>query len=282
MPGVLPADAVGLVRIGALSGNMSGALREAANVARRRSEHTGMRFQGTLFYLCVVLFVLGFFATFLTIWIIPKFKVIFAGFNSKLPPLTEAIISICDSAGGYWYLMVLFPLVLVGAWVAMAISLEAMGWGPAWSRPREWTSDFWPRFRAPHVLRCLSVVVEAGRPLAEALNSMTARHPDLGLRSRISPIATAVDRGDDCWLALRNARMLRAGEAALLEAARRAGNLAWALREMAGGIERRAEYRYQLFMEFVHPALIVLVGSVIGTFCVGMFLPLITLVKELS
>src|SRR5262249_9175411 len=105
MPGVLPAGAVGLVRIGALSGNLSGALREAASVARRRSEHTGMRLQGTLLYLCVVLVVLGIIAAFIAIWIIPKFKVIFESFNSKLPPLTEAVIGICDSAGAYWYLI---------------------------------------------------------------------------------------------------------------------------------------------------------------------------------
>ncbi len=282
MPGVLPVDAVGLVRIGAQSGNMSGALREAAGVARRRSEHTGMRFQGTFFYLCMLLFLLGFFATFIMIWIIPKFKAIFDGFDSKLPPLTEAVITICDYGAAFWYLFILLPLILLGAWLAMAVSLEAMGWGPAWTHPRQWTADLWPRFRTPHVLRCLSVAVDAGRPLADVLTSMVERHPDMGLRSRLSPIADAVAAGEDCWHVLRKARMLRAGEAALLEAARRAGNLAWALREMAGGIERRAEYRYQLVMEFVHPAMILVVGGIIGTFCVSIFLPLITLVSNLS
>lgn len=282
IPGILPADAVGLVRIGARSGNMSGALREAAALARRRSEHAGMQFQGTFFYLCVLFFVLVLIGSFIMIWIVPKFKAIFDGFDVKLPPLTEAVISVCDFAGAFWFLIILFPVFILGAWLAMAASLEAMGWGPAWSRPMEFTTDLWPRFKTPNILRCLSVVIDAGRPLAEALSSMAAWHPDQSLRFRVAPVTAAVTAGDDCWLSLRNARLLRAGEATLLEAAQRTGNLAWALRGMADGIERRAEYRYQLVIEFLHPALIVVVGTIIGSFCVGIFLPLITLVKGLA
>src|SRR6185295_12269745 len=94
IPGVLPADAVGLVRIGAQAGNVSGALREAARLARRRSEHSGMRFQGMLFYLCVLFCVLGFVGTFFMIWIVPKYRAIFNGFDTKLPPLTQAVIDV--------------------------------------------------------------------------------------------------------------------------------------------------------------------------------------------
>lgn len=282
MPGLLPDDAVGLVRIGAQAGNMSGALREAANLARRRSEDTGMRFQGTLLYLCLLFCVLGFIGTFLMIWIIPKFKAIFEGFDTKLPPLTEAVIRVSDLAGNYWFLIFLFPLVILGTWLTMSVILEGLGWGPAWSRPLQLTSDVWPRFKTPHILRCLSIAVDGGRPLADTLASMVARHPDKRLRLRVKPLADAVASGDDCWLSLRNASLLRPGEATLLAAAQHAGNLAWALRGMADGIERRAEYRYQLFMEFVQPALMLAVGSVIGIFCVSIFLPLISLVKQLS
>jgi type II secretory pathway component PulF len=51
---------------------------------------------------------------------------------------------------------------------------------------------------------------------------------------------------------------------------------------MADSIERRAEYRYQLAVEFLHPALILTTGGLIGLFCVGMFVPLTELVNRLS
>jgi type IV pilus assembly protein PilC len=282
MPGVLPGDTVALIRIGAESGNISGALREAATLARRRSENTGMRFQGTLLYLLLVFLVLGAICSFIMIWIIPKFKAIFAGFEVKLPAITEKIIEVSDISSKYWYLMVLFPLVLLGMWLFMAIVLDVLGWGPAWSRPLSLTYDWWPRFKTPHVLRCLGVAVEGGKPLSTALNSLVARHPDRLLRLHVKVIAAVVAGGENCWQALRTARMLRPGEATLLEAAQRVGNLPWALRGMADSIERRAEYRYQLAVEFLHPALILATGTLVGLFCIGMFMPLIELVNKLS
>jgi type II secretory pathway component PulF len=126
------------------------------------------------------------------------------------------------------------------------------------------------------------VAVDAGRPLAEALTTIATRHPDKDLRVRVNALAAAVARGDDCWSALRAARMLRRGEVALLEAAQRVGNLVWALRGMADGIERKSEYRFQFFMEFLHPVLIIAVGSIVGTFCAAIFLPMITLLSQLS
>ncbi len=280
--GVLPADTVALIRVGARTGNLTGALREAAALARRRSEHTEMRLQGTLLYLCLLFMVLGSISSFIMIWIIPKFKAIFEGFDTKLPALTETIIFAADLSAKYWYLMVVFPLLLLGMWLAMSISLEALGWGPAWDPPLAWTYDLWPRLKTPPVLRCLSIAVDAGRPLAEAMTTVATRHPDRRLRPRLRDLAAALVRGDDCWSSLSAARMLRPGEAALLEAAQRAGNLAWALRGMADGIERRTEYRYLLFMEFLQPALLVAVGTLIGTFCLGIFLPLTELLNKLS
>ena len=113
VPGVLPADMVALVRVGARTGNLTGALGEAAILARRRSENTGMRFPGIFLYLCLLFVVLGSISSFIMIWIIPKFKSIFEGFDTKLPALTEMIISASDMGARYWYLMVAFPVLIL-------------------------------------------------------------------------------------------------------------------------------------------------------------------------
>ena len=280
LPGVLPRDTVAMIRVGATTGNLSGALREGARLARLRSERTGMRFQGTLLYLCLLFSVLGLIGSFILIWIIPKFKSIFAGFDVKLPNLTQVLIGAGDS--GLGIVVCLFPLVMTLLWMALSYSLEVIGWAPAWSKPMQFTTRLLPRFKSPHVLRCLSIAVDGGRPLSDALKALAGMHPDILFRLQMTVVAEVVASGDDCWHALAGARMLNSGEAAMLDAARRVGNLAWALRGMADRIERRFEYRCQLMMEFVHPAMVVATGAVIGLFCVAIFLPLIELLNKLS
>src|SRR5262245_43638960 len=93
MPGILPNDSVALVRVGARTGKLTGAFREAAQEARRRSENRGMRIQGTLLYMSLLFVVLGSITTFSMIWIIPKFKAIFEGFDTNLPAITVAVIN---------------------------------------------------------------------------------------------------------------------------------------------------------------------------------------------
>ncbi len=283
MPAVLPSDTVAMIRVGAQTGNLSGALREAAGLARRRGEEPAVHFHGTLMYFATVMLALSLVGTFIMIWIIPKYKAIFAGFDVKLPALTETVIGFCDDFSRYWYLgFPLFVLAVVGLWSFMSVGLELMGLGPIWGRPRWLSSHLWPRLKSPHLLRCLSVAIEGGRPLPEALQLLADRHPDIAFRRRLADISNEVARGDDCWLVLRAARMLRRGEPAMLEAAQRAGNLTWALRGMADGIERRAEYRYQIILEFIDPALVLCTGAIVGAFCLSLFLPLVELLNKLS
>jgi type IV pilus assembly protein PilC len=282
LPGILPTDTVAMIRVGAQTGNIVGALREAARLARRRGEEPDVHIQGTLLYLATVVLALCTVGTYVMIWIIPKYRAIFAGFDLRLPALTEAVIHFCDNFAEFWFIG--FPLVLLAFlcfWTFVSLGLELMGLGPVWGQP-EWLSHFWPRLKSPHVLRCLSVAVEGGRPLPEALQLVAERYADSGFRRRLAEISSEVARGDDCWLVLRAAQMLRRGEPAMLEAAQRVGNLVWALRGMADSIERRSEYRYQIIVEFIDPALVLCIGTVVATFCLSLFLPLIEMLNRLS
>lgn len=278
-PGILPIDFIAMIRTGAMTGNMSGALREAAGLARRHSERTTVQFQGTLFYLCILFLVLTLVCTFVMVFIIPKFKAIFEGFEVKLPVLTEIVIHVSDAAASIWFL---FPLAILAIWLSLGVALEFLGRGPWWKTSLRLPSRLWPRFDTPHVLRTLSVAIDGGQPLSDALRVMAERHPDPVLRRRSAQIAAAVEAGDDCWHSLWVAGMLRPGEIAVLGAAQRAGNLAWAMKGIAESIERRAEFRYYVVMQFVQPALLVGMGTVVGMFCVGIFLPLVELLNKLS
>ena len=118
--------------------------------------------------------------------------------------------------------------------------------------------------------------------MPEALELLAERQTDITFRCRLAEISHQIAQGDNCWIALHAAQMLRMGEPALLEAAQRVGNLVWALRGMADSIERRAEYRYQIILEFIDPALVLGLGAVVGGFCISMFLPLLELLHKLS
>ena len=221
VPAILSPDTIAMIRVGAKTGNLSGALREAAMLARRRSESPIVSLPATFFHVSLVMFALLCIGGFIMYYIIPKYKAIFDGFHVKLPALTESMISIGNAGANFWYLVILgTPIALVGLWIGTAFCLDMLGLGPGWGRsPFAMSVRFSPRLKTPPLLRCLAVCIEGGRPLTQALGSLSENHPDVFFRGRLSQIFDDVSRGDECWFVLRACGMLRRGEPALLKRA---------------------------------------------------------------
>lgn len=279
IPGIVPPDVVMSVRVGSESGYLAGALRDAAARLARQSEAASKGLGGTLFYLWTLFGILASIFGFLMVWIVPKFKAIFEGFGVELPPLTMQLIVACDLVASYWYLFVLF--MAIPFWIALMTMAELLfpGAGSGWLffLPARW----FQRRRTPPVLRNLAIAVDAGRLLEDVLRDMANRYPDSRLRFRLAPVAQAVAGGSNCWDVLCDARMIGRRDAALLQSSQRAGNLAWALRGTADDMERRSGYRLAAAVELVEPVLLLAAGAVVGTFVVGMFLPLVQLLTQI-
>ena len=68
----------------------------------------------------------------------------------------------------------------------------------------------------------------------------------------------------------------------MLESAERAGNLAWALDEMADGKTRRSAYRIRTWISLLFPLCILTVGSLVMFVAVALMLPLFKLISALT
>jgi type II secretory pathway component PulF len=145
-----------------------------------------------------------------------------------------------------------------------------------------WLGRYFPRLRAPDMLRCLAVVIQAGRPVSSAIASLVAHHPDSSIRRNLSFVQTDVLAGGDVWVSLADNKLVRRAESAILASAQRAGNLPWALRNTADGIERKIRHRFQVVLEFFRPALMLALGSIVGLIVVALFMPLIKLINDFA
>lgn len=279
IPGLLPPDAVMMVRIAHQTGRLGPTLRELAGQYSRRSEIARTTSGGTLVYIATICMSMLFVGGFIMYWIIPKFKAIFAGFDMELPPMTVLVVNAADIFVNYWYFFFLVGLGL-GAFVLAAV-VEMQGVVSLGSGQRLFLPQLFPRLKAPIILRGLSIAVDAGRPLGDALTVLAETYPDLPLRRRIARIEEEVSLGRDCWDCLRTTGFVRRRETAVLDAATRAGNLGWALRSVAEGIERRIEFRAQMFLEVARPLVLLVMGVFVGTFVVGLFVPVVHIITQL-
>ncbi|HEY2155928.1 MAG TPA: type II secretion system F family protein [Isosphaeraceae bacterium] len=270
-----PAPARLLVRVGHDTGSLVEALRDAAS--GRSAQPPGWQsFGARIGYLCFVLLVMQAIIGFVLYFIIPKFEAIFKDFGVPLPGVTIAAIGASQWATNGWIL----PIITVLEWLVLLYLPFAFA---GYAEMRIPIIDrLFLRRHAILILRCLAMVVEAGRPIGAGLSTMAVSYPAKWVRERLAGVYLMSEQGHDWVDALRRFGLITRTDYALLESARRAGNLPWALRELADGSARRLGYRLQAIGQIALTLLLLALGAFMGFVAVAYFLPLVLLIERLT
>jgi type IV pilus assembly protein PilC len=160
--------------------------------------------------------------------------------------------------------IVLYLLLLLLGWIP---------WHPPLVRRLSWRLD------SATILRMLALSVEAGQPLSAPLASLARWYPRRLIRKKLVRVERDVSEGQVWCESLFRRGLLDRVDLAVLESAGRAGNLTWALREMADGCERRLGYRMQAWAQILFPMAVLLVAVPIGLTAVAFFLPIVEILK---
>ena len=257
VPGVLPPEAVPLVCVGYQNGSLGPAVSQAI-AARNLYEPVWQSIVPKIGYICLLPAVAAGIVAFIMMKIIPQYEKIFRDFGISLPTIT---LGCCRSAVGSsfgccWALCGCSRLgLLVYGLLRYAGSIRWDLPGMAWL------------FRRRHVatvLDALALAAQRQRPLGEALSTLAVVLSAESIERRLWAVYDDVQAGGDDLQCLYASGLLGKTDLALLQSARRNGNLAWAAREMADSNRRRFIYRTYALLQVVFPAVIVSYGLVMA------------------
>ncbi len=274
--GVLPADAVPMIRIGCDAGDLPRALRMAA-AACNQDDAIWMSLFGKIAYLLAVPVFGMLILVFLMLKIIPSFQKIFLDFGVQLPQITQWLIKASCFTVNYWFLF--SPLFLLGLGILIYMILRYYGW--TYADP-PLVASFVRRLDAARVLDALALGVSRQRPLPECLATLAESHPKRAMRWRLQNVVQEIRAGGDWCESLRGQDLIRQPEFAILQAAQRVGNLPWAMREMAESGRRRLVCHVHAFCQGAFPPIMILMGLAVGFIVVALFMPLVCLIQRLT
>lgn len=238
--------------------------------------------QAALVYPCVVAIIACSLIAFLIGHILPMFASIFTRFGVALPLPTRVLLGIGSAISS--------PTIpAVGAAAALILATSVVLWA---GKRAYWLERL--RFRIPvvgktlryavvaRVARMLSVLLHSGVGILAALDIVA---PIAGARSLERALA---DLGD----ALRRGEPIRAGFArsslfdpltlALIAAGEESGTLDAMLQTAANHLEVEVEAALLALAALLEPALIGLLGLLVGLIVFSIFLPLYTLIGSIS
>jgi type II secretory pathway component PulF len=271
------AEALLAARIGQATGQLGPALR----MALQHGDYLARTMRGSmavLSYLCILMGVAVWVVAFIMLKIVPVFMKMFDEFGLRLPALTQLVVAASAFVVNCWFIL-MWPAVFGFASAVLLVTAYYAGWSryeiPFFHR-------FWRRRETALLLRTLAFAVRLQQPWGATLTMLAAEYPKASVAARLAQAAAAIERGVPWCDALVVAGVLPRTEAAVLRAAERAGNLAWALDEMADSTMRRFAWRFQASLGVLFPIVIVVFGLAVGTFVIGLFLPLVSLIQGLA
>lgn len=274
VPDLLPPEAILALKVGTATDSVGEALRsEAERMAEEQTQLEGVTVMGAVVYASTLLILASSILSFLMIWIVPKHKKIAMDFGMELPAITQSMIDFCDGPGRYLLAPAALCLLAIPLfWVARLLGFRLTIANPL---------QYFPRLDAGPILRQLGVAVESGKPLTDALKTISTEHPHTATWRRMSHVYECVKAGEKPWGMMQERRLISLRERELLESAERAGNLGWALQFLGRHIETQQDHRAQAALRLVRPILLGLVGLFVAWIAIAMYMPLVKMINDL-
>lgn len=216
----------------------------------------------------VVLFLLGV--------VVPRFATLLEGAHTQLPVASAMLLGVGRLIAAYP--LVFFGAVLTGA-IVLLVQLRGMARGGWQMRglQRLWVIGPLVRlFRHAQFYRTSALLVEGGIPALRAFNmSRSLLAPED--RSGLDKACAAIAEGKPIGPALHQARVADPVALRMLEVAQRTGRLGDVLGRIAQFQEAALARSIEMATRLVEPVLMILIGLVIGSIVVLMYLPIFDL-----
>jgi type II secretory pathway component PulF len=277
LPQTFPAVYVAMVQAGETGGFLDVVLGQIAEFQTREKELRS-RVISALIYPAILLTLAIGVLTFLMLFFIPRFKLIFAGFGGSLPLLTRAIVRISEVVSKYGLFVVLAAAVAGfvirqwlrseqgrRAWEQFVLRLPVIG-------------PLNARFAMTRFCRMLGTLVGAGVSLIHALR--VARE-SIGNQTLVDAVSDSIERvkqGDGLAASLSDCRTLFPGSVIeMITVAEETGRLDQELVRIAAATDSDLDRQLRTAVSLAEPLLLFVMAGFIGTIFIGMVLPIFSL-----
>ncbi len=276
-PDTFPRVYVAMVEAGETGGFLDVVLGQIADFQSREKELRA-KVMTALLYPTILLVLALCVLTFLLVFFIPRFQIIFADFGAHLPLLTQIIVGISKALRSYGLLVVLGLAVggfmvrtwLVSAkgrraWEGLVLRLPAVG-------------PLAAQFAMARFCRMLGTLLAAGVPLINGLN--VARR-SIGNQILVDAVSDSIDRvkeGKGLGSSLAECRALFTGSVLeMISVAEESGRLDQELVRIANVTEGDLDRQLKTAVALAEPLMLFLIAGFIGVIFIGMVLPIFTL-----
>lgn len=276
-PETFPRVYVAMVEAGETGGFLDIVLGQIADFQAREKELKSKVMTALMYPIILLILAVGV-LIFLMVFFIPRFQLIFAGFNAELPLITQIIVKTSQIVRTYG--LFLGAGLVVGFFMLRTWLNSAKG-RRAWEGMLLKITLIGPlvaQFAMARFCRMLGTLLGAGVPLISALN--VARR-SIGNQVLIDAVSESIDRvkeGKPLGKSLAQNRNLFPGAIVeMISVAEESGKLDVELMRIATVTEGDLDRQLKAAVALAEPVMLFVIAAFIGTIFIGMVIPIFSL-----
>jgi type IV pilus assembly protein PilC len=280
-PGIFSKLYVNSVRSGELGGVLEMVLERLADFFEK-NERLSSKIRSALVYPAVVVCLAMFILVFLMIFVIPRFVELFEDIGAGLPLPTVILINISNAIREYWYLGIILAVVSVAAYKVI-VKIPSARYYIDWIKLRvPLFGQIINKVIIARFSRTLGTLMPSGVPILQALDITKETCGNEVFSKSISRIYSSVREGESIAGPLGKSKVFPLMVTNMIDVGEETGALDQMLNKVADTYESEVDATVSALTSLIEPALIIIMGLIVGGIVVSMFLPLIKLLTALS
>jgi type IV pilus assembly protein PilC len=280
---------VKMVNAGEIGGVLDVILQRLSEFMEK-SQKLKRKIKGAMVYPIVVLVVAVTILTAIMLLIIPKFEEIFTDFEIELPGLTQGLINTSRWVAGSnpgqeipgWIFMVFGAPVI---WISLkiirktppgrAVSDYLILWSPIVGKLVRKTII--ARFT-----RTMGTLISAGVPILEAVTITAQTSGNYVFEKALMNVHDSIREGETFAVPLRESKTCDPIVVNMIDVGEETGEMDAMLLKIADNYDEEVDVAVASLVSLLEPIMVVLLGGMVGTIVVAMFLPMIKMLESLS
>ena len=238
--------------------------------------------RSAMIYPVVVLSIAAIVVTVILIKVIPTFSLLFEGLNAQLPFMTRAVIWASKK------LIVALPFIVVGM-VGAAYGLRRYYATPA-GRMRvdgmflkmPLIGKIFRKIAVARFCRTLSTLLSSGVPILNGLDITAKTSGNAIIEDAVMATRKSIERGETISVPLKETKVFPPMVSQMIGVGEATGALDTMLAKIAEFYEEEVDVAVAGLLTVLEPLMICVLGLIVGTIVIAMYLPLFDIISQLS
>ena len=272
---------ISMVKAGEAGGVLDVILRRLAGFMEK-SQKLRKKVKGALIYPAAVVTVAAAILVVIMLFVVPAFEKMFADIGQSLPAPTQLLLSTSQAIQKYWFLLPGIPIVLIFSMKMIARTERGGKALDAFKLKMPVFGNIIKKYSVARFCRTLGTLIASGVPILEALRIVRDAVGNIIISNAIEDVHGSIREGDTIADPLRASGIFDELLVNMIDGGEETGERDKMLMKIADNYEADVDVAVEGMSSLLEPVLIVGMGLVVGFIVVSLFLPLVSIIKNIQ